>query len=245
MSGFAILTKADSTLCKTFLFDWNIKPDLLVVEVPTLFSRYKRARFLARQIGIIDTIRYNIPFFWRHIKQFKNYKRWWVDNVKRKSLMFVEDINGKNVENELKRMGIDKIILCHAPVVRSNILKCATTINAHPGDLPEMRGVDNVKWSLYFMSPPACTLHEVDSGIDTGIILHKEFIPLHMTDRISDIQNRASNIGLQMLADYINGEQFSKTKQGGGVQHYLMPKCIVEQLERNLPIILKYLGGIK
>ena len=155
--------------------------------------------------------------------------------------MFVKDINGKDVENELKRKDISRIVLCHAPVVRSNILKCATTVNAHPGDLPEMRGVDNVRWSLYFMSSPACTLHEVDSGIDTGVILKKEFVPLSISDKISDIQNRASNICLKMLADYINGEHLEGTKQGKGVQHYLMPKCIGKQLERNLLIILKYL----
>jgi hypothetical protein len=243
MPGLAILTKADSALCKIFLSQWSIKPDLLVVEVPTLFSRYKRARFLARQIGIIDTIRYNIPFLWRHIKQFKNYRVWWLNNFRGKSLMFVKDINGKDVENELKNVNIDKIVLCHAPVVRSNILECATTVNAHPGDLPLMRGVDNVRWSLYFMSNPACTLHEVDSGIDTGVILHKEFIPLYMTDKISDIQNRASSICLEMLADYIDDREFTETKQSEGVQHYLMPKCIAKQLERNLSIILKHLGG--
>ncbi len=239
MSGIAILTKADSTLCKTFLSDWNVKPDLLVVEVPTLFSRYKRARFLSKQIGIIDTIRYNIPFFWRHIKQFKNYHRWWIDNVQRESLMFVRDINGKDVENKLKNM--DKIILCHAPVIRSNILKCATTVNAHPGNLPEMRGVDNVRWSLYFMSNPVCTLHEVDSGIDTGVILRKEFVPLFANDKISDIQNRASDLCLKMLSDYIKDDRLVGTKQGEGVQHYLMPKCIAKQLKRNLSTILEYL----
>ena len=243
MARVAILTKADSTLCKKFLIDWNIRPDLLVVEVPTFFSRYKRARFLARQIGIGDTIRYNIPFFWRHIKQFKNYKKWWNYNVNPECLMFVKDINGKDVENELNRKGINKIVLCHSPVVKSNILKYATTVNAHPGDLPEMRGVDNVRWSLYFMSNPACTLHEVDSGIDTGVILKKEFVPLSTRDKISDIQNRASDICLKMLADYINGEKFVGIKQGKGVQHYLMPKCIAKQLERNLPTILEYLGG--
>ena len=25
---------------------------------------------------------------------------------------------------------------------------------------------------------PACTLHEVDTGIDTGVILKKKFVPL-------------------------------------------------------------------
>lgn len=240
MAGVAVLTKADSALCKTFLIDWNIRPDLLVVEVPTFFSRYRRARFLARQIGIGDTIRYNIPFFWRHVKEYKNYKKWWIEHSMSK-LVFVKDINGKEVENKLRSMDIDKIVLCHAPVIKSNILKCATTVNAHPGNLPEMRGVDNVRWSLYFMTNPGCTLHKVDSGIDTGVILEKKLIPLYMRDTVSDIQKRGSDICLQMLADYISGKQFLETKQGKGVQHYLMPKCIAKQLDRNLPTILEYL----
>lgn len=243
MSKLAILTKADSTLCKTFLVDWNISPNLLVVEVPTFFSRYKRARFLARQIGLIDTIRYNIPFLWRHIKEFKNYKKWWNENPKCKELMFVKDINSKDVENKLKSRKIDKIVLCHAPVVRSNILKCAPAVNAHPGNLPEMRGVDNIKWSLYFMVNPVCTLHKVDTGIDTGFILQKKIVPLRVTDKISDIQKRASRICLEMLFDYINDKKFTPIKQTVGVQHYLMPKHLVKQLERNLLTILQYLGG--
>ena len=243
MTGLAILTKADSTLCKIFLSDWNINPDLLVIEIPTFFSRYKRAKFLARQIGIIDTIRYNIPFFWRHIKSYKNYKSWWIKHVKGDSLMFVQDINGKDVENKLKNMNIDKIILCHAPVVRSNILNCAITVNAHPGYLPEMRGVDNIRWSLYFMMNPMCTLHEVDSGIDTGGILKRKSVPLHIDDNISDIQKRASIICLEMLSEYIDGEQYERIKQGKGVQHYLMPKCLGKQLERNLSIIIEYIEG--
>ena len=47
-------------------------------------------------------------------------------------------------------------------------------LNAHPGLLPDFRGLDPVLWSLYKGKSLGATLHFVDSGLDTGDILIKE-----------------------------------------------------------------------
>ena len=47
----------------------------------------------------------------------------------------------------------------------------AKCINVHPSPLPELRGVDPVNGSILFNRPTGATVHQIDSGIDTGPII--------------------------------------------------------------------------
>ena len=50
-------------------------------------------------------------------------------------------------------------------------------LNAHPGLLPEHRGLDAVCWALSNDEAVGATVHLLDEGIDTGPILIRREMP--------------------------------------------------------------------
>ncbi len=52
-------------------------------------------------------------------------------------------------------------------------------LNAHHGPLPAIRGMNACEWSLLLNEPPAVTIHYIDRGIDTGLVL--DVLPLKVS----------------------------------------------------------------
>jgi methionyl-tRNA formyltransferase len=67
----------------------------------------------------------------------------------------------------------DLAIYAGAGILRKGILGVPRlgTLNAHMGILPEFRGMNVAEWSRWYGAPTGCTVHLVDTGIDTGDIV--------------------------------------------------------------------------
>jgi hypothetical protein len=139
------------------------------------------------------------------------------------------------------------ILLGQSGVVRQGVLAVPRlgTLNAHPGILPAMRGVDVVKWSLYLGRPVASTLHWVDEGIDTGDIIQTETVPIRENDSIRAVEARAVDTSLRLLAwgagRLASGDPLPGRKQRreDGKQYYLMPPWTAYRMRRHWPAIRK------
>jgi|GEM_PF-1270678 len=112
-------------------------------------------------------------------KKISNEKSF-LDIIKSNGIEYyeVDDINSQYVESILERISPDVIVLSGAPIVKSNILKCAKkcTINVHRSLLPKYAGLDAIFWALYHDEDKiGATVHTVNEKIDGGkIILQKE-----------------------------------------------------------------------
>lgn len=83
------------------------------------------------------------------------------------------------IENykELDDINVDYFIIGGAGII-PHIPK-VPIINAHPGLLPYVRGLDALKWSIYYGLPTGVTVHQIDNDIDSGKIIHREEITPH------------------------------------------------------------------
>jgi len=80
-------------------------------------------------------------------------------------------------------------------------------INCHPGIIPTSRGLDSFKWAIFEGDELGVTLHEIDSEVDKGNILHIEKTPIFKEDTINEVAKRHYELELELTVkflDYIN-----------------------------------------
>lgn len=95
----------------------------------------------------------------------------------------------------------DLIIYSGGGILRNAFIKTARigVLNAHSGPLPAIRGMNAIEWSLIEGLEPTTTVHLIDSGIDTGRILHSELIPTGEKDDIYDLRGKAVVHNIELI----------------------------------------------
>jgi methionyl-tRNA formyltransferase len=97
-------------------------------------------------------------------------------------------------------------------------------INTHHEALPEYRGAQSVLWQLYDGSrTTGFTVHQIDSAIDGGAILHRETVPIEFCATLHEtvVATCASLYvrslhGLTHVVDHFGELSRNATPQGGG-----------------------------
>lgn len=81
---------------------------------------------------------------------------------------------------------------------------CGRIVNIHPGRLPEYRGMRPVHWALRNAEPfHGVTMHEIDSGIDTGPVVGQVVFPIWPDiDEVRDVWDRSMAYG-KLLIDQV------------------------------------------
>jgi methionyl-tRNA formyltransferase len=159
-------------------------------------------------------------------------------------LLHCSDINDAHVITALSNTHYRTIILAQSGIVRDALLALPDKwiVNAHPGKLPEFRGVDVVKWALWHKAPLEVTLHIVRKGVDTGEVLKAVQVAVQAGDSITDIEGRAAAISIQLLLEAaMKGKEGfgdpQKQPKSTGNQYYLMPYSMVRRLRAQWPEI--------
>ena len=76
-------------------------------------------------------------------------------------------------------------------------------LNAHPGLLPEYRGVDPVCWALHRGDPLGATVHLMDEGIDTGpILLRRVMAPTSARDIVT-LRLQVLEFAASLVAEFL------------------------------------------
>lgn len=242
----AVLTRAGTQFGVRFLkklAENGVRPGVIIVEYTPFSARWKMAKFLARKIGFMDAMRYNLkfwtPLFLRFIS-FGRLKKLPDYHAYSNHVVKVKNINDPQAVEALTKLKIKKVILAQSGIIRKPILdiKDLWIVNCHPGRLPYYRGVDVVRWALLEQQPIEVTLHNVDSGIDTGNIIKSEKVNVYQEDSIADVERRSIDLSINMLIEAaLNGPLANNPKQENnklmGKQYYLMPFKKVRELESN------------
>ena len=63
-------------------------------------------------------------------------------------------------------------------------------LNLHPSYLPYNRGRGAEVWSIIDKTPVGATLHYMDSGVDTGPIVHQKLVTIEPTDTGESLRNK-------------------------------------------------------
>ena len=92
-------------------------------------------------------------------------------------------------------------IISGARILGENIINSVKggIINFHPGIIPQVRGLDTIKWAVYFGDPIGNTAHFIDTEIDAGQIIQKESLPIFKDDNWMDLYLRVQEAQLDMI----------------------------------------------
>jgi len=120
-------------------------------------------------------------------------------------LYYSNGTNNNDTEDLLKKLKPDILVLGQTGIIRNNIIKTASigVINSHPGVLPEYRGIDCLKWAILNndSSKIGCTVHWVNSGVDTGHIITKS---LFQIDPKLSLENLEWNLYLLCISKLVS-----------------------------------------
>ena len=154
----------------------------------------------------------------------------------------VRDVNARRGRRLLERLRPDLVVLGPSRILRPGVIAIPRlgTLNAHPGLLPDYRGVDVIPWALHNGDPLGVTVHLVDAGVDTGPIVASAPLPVRPGDTLASLKRRAHLLGADLLGQVVARvleEGFVRaTPQPAdhGQQYFRMPPDLLADAEHQL-----------
>lgn len=122
-------------------------------------------------------------------------------------------------------------------VPRDVLAAVRETVNAHPGRLPDYRGLDAPLWALADGEPSAVgsTLHLVDEGIDTGAIVEWKPYVWRGDERVGTIERMVYEDCLDLLLEATRWPEPLKGRpQGDGQYRHKLPRRLLPIARRQL-----------
>ena len=109
------------------------------------------------------------------------------------------------------------VVVSYGVILRDNVLNSAPVINIHPSDLPKYRGPSPIKTALFNGDKEsAVCLMRLVAEMDAGDVLMREPFKIGENDTNEIIEKRVSEIGAQMLVEYLNApEKYNAVAQNG------------------------------
>jgi len=224
----------------------GVRPSLVLVENTPMRARIAMARRLARRIGWTDAVRYNANFWWPLFKRATGFHRTPRFPYERFADRVVEasDINAPAMARAMAEEKVDRVLLAQSGIVRQPILDLdgIWIINAHPGLLPRMRGVDVIRWSILEDVALGITVHVVDNGVDTGPILGQETVVPMAAEPFADFDRRLNERAAELLVEFglAGPGAFPAPKQQSredGRQYYMMPRNLAAAAKRKFDLL--------
>lgn len=226
--------------------------DTLLVVTP--FSR-QRIRGMLRQRGIQglkkvasklfsqkksgDELSLQKQFLLDNNVNFASLKDWCKAN--KVKYMLVKNLNSSASINSIKQSNPDVVLYAGGGILKPSFIEAAKNkiINNHSGPLPEIRGMNAVEWSILLGYEPSATIHMIDQGIDTGMIISQKKIPLTKGDTLYSIRDKVIISGVLEIVRLFKGlsdvNDLKKEENIGkvaGRQCYIMAPALRDLLEK-------------
>jgi methionyl-tRNA formyltransferase len=158
------------------------------------------------------------------------------------SVVTVTDHNAADTVQLIERHRADLLILGGCRILREPVLSTAriAVLNAHPGKLPEYKGVDVVAWAIYNGHQPFVTVHCVNAGVDTGDIVSQGEVSLDASDSLATLRNKCEHLAGELMADAVRviaekGQVVSTPQPpSASKQYYRMPRKLLRKAENML-----------
>ena len=125
------------------------------------------------------------------------------------------------------------VLIGGAGIINEGFIKTHTVINAHPGFIPDCRGLDSFKWAIAEDKPIGVTTHLLGDYVDAGLVIERRMINLLSTDSFHALAQRVYENEVSMLVEAIEKKdetELQLIKPGESTLHKRMPK----EIEKNL-----------
>jgi hypothetical protein len=154
----------------------------------------------------------------------------------------VPGINSVASRTLLSSLKPDLLILAGVGIVRREVLEIPRrgTLNAHMGLLPFFRGMNVAEWSALNGSALGCSVHYVDSSVDTGEILAVQELPRNGIKDIDSLRSEVNRAQVRLLGKVVaaiaSGENLPRYSQLSteGRQFFTMHRELRSLLARRL-----------
>src|SRR5690606_11523598 len=134
----------------------------------------------------------------------------------------------------LMQHSYDFVLIAGAGLLPDELVKNHKLINAHPGWLPKVRGLDSLKWAIHNKQPLGVTCHFVDSEADAGFLIEQREVPVFENDTFHSVAYRQYEIEIDMLVNSIEAipsrTEFPSLSTTEFEATRRMPKSIEENL---------------
>ena len=94
----------------------------------------------------------------------------------------------------------DHILIAGAGLLPPDLATHHYIINAHPGYLPNVKGLDALKWAIYEGQTIGVTTHYISDQADEGALIEKKFIPIYYEDTFHSLAYRVYENEIEMMA---------------------------------------------
>lgn len=155
----------------------------------------------------------------------------------------VGSLNSPDAVKLLRDKQIDLCIYAGAGIMRKEIMNAAPLglLNAHMGILPGYRGMNVTEWAAWNGDPVGCSVHLIDTGIDTGDIVVVREVDTRRAGNISELRKLVDGAQIELLGEvvqYILNEgrvppRRSQTASEG-LQYFRMHPLLTEKLDARL-----------
>lgn len=118
---------------------------------------------------------------------------------------FVLPHNEPDTARVLREHEVDLGVVGGARILRPPTLHAPSIgiLNLHPGLIPEVRGLDALKWAVYKGLPPGVTAHLIDERVDAGWIVARRVVRVYEDDTWIDLSIRLAQVEIDTLASAV------------------------------------------
>jgi folate-dependent phosphoribosylglycinamide formyltransferase PurN len=151
------------------------------------------------------------------------------------------DLNSQSVVRKITNLSPSITAYTGGGILRESFIDSAERciLNAHSGQLPMVRGMNALEWSVLLNKPTGVTMHLIDEGIDTGAVA--EWIPVtpQKGDSLDGLRERLVLAGAQGMVRWVSlalNNQLYTVPAAGPRQRqcFVVAPALLEICERRL-----------
>lgn len=110
----------------------------------------------------------------------------------------------ENLADYLRKKDPSIALIAGAGVLPEDVVKACPIVNSHPGFLPNVRGLDALKWAIYEDQPIGITTHFITNQTDAGSLIDQSLVPIYLWDSFHSLAYRQYEMEIAMLVDAIH-----------------------------------------
>lgn len=93
------------------------------------------------------------------------------------------------------------VLVCGAGLIPQEIVDNTRIINAHPGYIPNTRGLDALKWAILEDEPIGVTTHYLGDQVDAGEVIERRELPIQPNESFFELSMRVYYNEIDMLVN--------------------------------------------
>lgn len=114
-----------------------------------------------------------------------------------------QTVETEDIANVIDDSKENVVLIGGAGILSKDVVQLGNVVNSHPAYLPFVRGLDALKWAVYFYKPIGVTTHVISEEADAGFLIKRELVPLYTWDTFHSVAYRQYEMEMDFLADSI------------------------------------------